>query len=130
MTTYDVTVTRDSGLWAAVVSGLPSYAVGATDVERFADLDVEVRDLIAGLTDSAPDSFDLRWRYVIGGRDVSDVLQALAGSERAYANAAAARDAARREVIRALAAAQLSQSTIGDVLGLSHQRVHQLLRAS
>lgn len=48
MTAYHVTVTRDSGLWAAVVDGLPPHVVGATDVERFADLDVEVRDLIAG----------------------------------------------------------------------------------
>jgi hypothetical protein len=59
--TYDVTVTRDGTLWAAVVDGLPSHFVGATDVERFADLDLEVRDLVAGLTDADPESFDLRW---------------------------------------------------------------------
>jgi len=129
MTIYDVTVTRDSGLWAAVISGLPSRMVGATDVERFADLDVEVRDLVAGLTDSAPDSFALRWRYVTDGQDVTSLLETLFASELAYAQAAAARDAARREVIVSLADAHLSQSAIGDVLGLSHQRVHQLLRA-
>jgi predicted XRE-type DNA-binding protein len=129
MTTYNVTVTRDSGLWAAVVSGLPPHMVGATDVERFADIDVEVRDLIAGLTDSAPDSFALRWRYVIDGGDVTSLLEALFASELAYGDALAARDAVRLEVIRALARAHLSQSAIGDVLGLSHQRVHQLLKA-
>jgi hypothetical protein len=61
MTTYNVTVTRDGGLWAAVVSGLPPRMVGATDVERFTDLDLEVRDLIAGLTETDPDSFVIRW---------------------------------------------------------------------
>jgi hypothetical protein len=130
MTTYEVIVTRDSGLWAAVVSGLPPRMVGATDVDRFADLDQEVRDLIAGLTDSAPDSFRLRWRYVIDGRDVTSLLEALFGSELAYAAAATARDAARRDIIRVFSDAHLSQSAIGDVLGLSHQRVHQLIRAT
>jgi hypothetical protein len=130
MTSYDVTVTRDGGLWAAVIDGLPSRMVGATDVERFADLDVEVRDLIAGLTDTTPDSFGLRWRYVTDDRDVTSLLEALFASELAYTAAAAARDAARREVILALADGHLSQSAIGDVVGLSHQRVHQLIKAS
>jgi hypothetical protein len=129
MTTYHVTVTRDSGLWAAVVAGLPPHLIGATDVERFGDIDVEVRDLIAGLTDSAPDSFGLRWRYVIDGGDVTSLLEALFASELAYEDALAARDTARRNVIGALADAHLSQAAIGDVVGLSHQRVHQLLKA-
>jgi hypothetical protein len=72
MTSYDVNVTRDGSLWAAVVVGLPTHVVGATDVEHFADLDTEVRDLIAGLTDAAPGSLDLRWQYVGGGRAVTE----------------------------------------------------------
>jgi predicted XRE-type DNA-binding protein len=129
MTVYEVTVTRDDGLWAAVIGGLPPHLIGATDVERFADLEMEVRDLIAGLTDTAPDSFALGWRYVFGGQDVTNLIIDLTGSEHAYAEAAAARDAARREVIHVLLDARMSQSAIGDVLGLSHQRVHQLAKA-
>lgn len=129
MTRYDVTVTRDGSLWAAVVGGLPPRVIGATDVEHFADLDTEVRDLVAGLTDAAPDSFGLRWRYVIDGRDVTELVEGLQGSEHAYADAAAARDAARRRVVHALADANVSQSAIGEVLGLSHQRIHQLVKA-
>jgi len=129
MTSYDVTVTRDSGLWVADIAGMPPRMVGVTDVERFSDLDVEVRDLIAGLTDTDPDSFDLTWRYVIDGRDITREVEMLARSEVAYRHAGAERDTARREVIRAMADAQLSQGVIGDVLGLSHQRVHQLLKA-
>ncbi|MBO0835767.1 MAG: MerR [Actinobacteria bacterium] len=129
MIMYEVTVTRDDGLWAAVISGLPPLMIGATDVERFADLDVEVRDLIAGLTDTDPDSFGLAWRYVFGGQDVTEIIIDLTGTEHAYAQAVADRDAARREAIRALLEANLSQSAIGDVLGLSHQRIHQLAKA-
>jgi hypothetical protein len=43
MITYAVIVTRDGSLWAAVVDGLPPHVIGATDVERFADLDVRAR---------------------------------------------------------------------------------------
>ena len=129
MTTYPVTVTRDSGLWVAEVDGLPPASIGVTDVERFADLDTEVRDLLAGLTQTDPDSFGLTWRYVIDGRDVTSLIEAVFGAEVAYEAAAAARDAARRAVIRSLDRADVPQSAIGDLLGLSHQRVSQLLKA-
>jgi hypothetical protein len=46
MTSYDVTVTREDTLWVAHADN-----VGATDVEHFQDLEVEVRDYIAGMTD-------------------------------------------------------------------------------
>ena len=73
MTTYKVTVTRDENLWAVVVDGLPAGVIGATDVERFEDLEIEARDLIAGLTGTEPDSFGLTWRYIVDGQDVTDV---------------------------------------------------------
>lgn len=38
---------QQSSLWAALVDD-----VGATDVEHFSDLDVEVRDYVAGVTDA------------------------------------------------------------------------------
>lgn len=135
--TYGVTVTHEDGLWVAVVDGLPADTNGATDVEHFHDLDVEVRDLIAGLVDVDPESFDLAWRYVLGDADVTERIDLLAGSVlEAETTAAAASDAAaalgqaRTEVIRTLQAAGLSQRTIADVLQLSHQRVGQLWRAA
>jgi hypothetical protein len=97
---YDVTVTRDSGLWTAVVTGLPPHTVGATDVEPFADLETEVRDLIAGLTETDPVDFYLSWQHIIDSRDITELINNLAGSEHAL------RDAAHRDaapgVIRAL----------------------------
>ena len=128
MTIYEVTVIREDGVWVADIHG-DELGPAATQADRFADLDTEVRDLIAGLTDTDPDSFGLAWRYVFGGHDVTSLIIDLTGSEHAYTAAVAARDAARREAIRVLTDARLSQSAIGDVLGLSHQRVHQLARA-
>jgi uncharacterized protein YegJ (DUF2314 family) len=62
--TWVATVSREEGLWVAVVDGRPG---GATDVEHFDDLEVEVRDLISGLVDADPDGFDIAWRFEQNG---------------------------------------------------------------
>ena len=128
MTTYEVTVRREGGLWAAVIDGLPPNVIGAMDIDRFADLDAEVRELIADLTDSDPGSFNLYWQYVIGDEDVTVEVTRLRHAELALRQASDDRDDARRTAIEALSRANVSQAVIGDVLGLSHQRIHQLLR--
>jgi len=120
--TYAVTVFREDDLWVADVPEL----IAATDMFRFADLDVEVRDLVSGLTDADPDSFDLSWRYVAGADDVTELIVELSQVEHTVHSMTSRRDAVRREIIHRMSAAGLSQRAIGDVLGLSHQRVHQL----
>lgn len=127
--TYDVTVTREDGLWIASIAG-ENLGPAATDASRFADLDVEVRDLIAGLTDADPEELDLAWKYVIGGRDVTSTLTTLMLAERDLRKTEELYEAVRRLALMELHDTGLSQSAIGDVLGVSHQRVHQLLKAS
>lgn len=131
MTSYDVTVTREDNLWVALVDD-----IGATDVEHFPELDVEVRDYIAGMTDTDPDDLAVRWRYEVNGRDVTDALARFLAIERELheimeqeAAKAAERDAARLDAIKAMRSAGLSQRVAADVLGLSHQRVHQLVHS-
>jgi len=120
MNTYDVTVSREDELWVADIAGITA----ATDVLRFGDLDVEVRDLIAGLTDADPGEFEIRWHHRAGDDDVTTLIGELAEVD------AARRDAVRLEIIRRLSAAGLPQRVIADVLGLPHQRVNQLANAS
>jgi hypothetical protein len=129
MASYDVTVTRDDNLWVALIDD-----VGATDVEHFSDLDVEVRDYIAGMTDADLEDFAIHWCYEVNGRDVTDALTRFMAAERelrdimeAEAAKAAERDAARLDAIEAVRSAGLSQRVAADVVGLSHQRVHQLV---
>lgn len=124
--TYHVTVTREDGLWVANIAEL---SPGATDVEHFADLETEVRDLISGLSDADPDELEVSWRYVVDETDVTDVVQSWARAERELAVASSAREEARANVMSALRHARMSQAAIGDLLGLSHQRVHQLVKA-
>jgi hypothetical protein len=126
---YEVTVTREDGLWVADVTG-EGLGPAATDAARFEDLDDEVRDLIAGLTDVRPDEIEFTWRYVIGGQDVTDALEMLRLAKRGLRSAQEAHEAVRQVVLIELRDAGLTQSAIGDVLGVSHQRVHQLLKVS
>jgi len=60
MTSYAVTVSREEPWWVAVVSGLSG---GATEARRLDQLEVEIRDLIGGLTDTRDDEVDLEWNY-------------------------------------------------------------------
>lgn len=124
---YVVTVTRDANLWAAQIDGLPPGCVGATDVEHFADLDVDVRDLVAGLTDVAPDAFDLDWHYVQNDHDYTAALDHAREWQRRLSEAEENRDRQRTIAAREMARAGLSQRAIGDALGISHQRVGQIL---
>jgi hypothetical protein len=127
--TYTVTVTRDANLWAAKIDGLPPGCIGATDVEHFADLDVDVRDLVAGLTDTDPDAFALDWRYVQGEYDYTEALDHAREWQQRLAEAEANRDHYRTAAAREMTRAGLSQRAIGDALGMSHQRINQILAA-
>lgn len=129
MSSYQIEVTREDGLWVADVWA-PGLGPAATDTVRFADLEAEVRDLIAGLTDSEPADFELTWRYNIGGVDMTETISRLLKAEVGLQRATQAHEEARRAALQELAGTGLSQAVIGDVLGVSHQRVHQLLRAS
>jgi hypothetical protein len=110
----------------AVVDGLPKGIIGAADYEHFADLHVELPELIADLTDSDPSQFTLTWRYEINGRDVTPELRrflALEDLRRVQQD----RMRARKEALAALTDAGLSRRVMADVVQLSHQRVQQLV---
>jgi Homeodomain-like domain len=89
-----------------------------------------VRDIIAGLTGSEPDEAILSWRFAIDEADVTQAVTWLLDAEAELRNATRLRTEARSQALRELADAGLPQSAIGDILGVSHQRVHQLLQAS
>lgn len=125
--TYRVTVTRDDGLWAAVVdAGLPPGVIGATDVEHFRDLDAAVRDLIAGLTDTKTSAFRVEWHYLQNGSEYGPVIEELKYWSHEVDAAVGNRDRMRKAAITSMRNAGLSLRDIADVLGISHQRVHQL----
>lgn len=122
MTSYTVTVTREEPWWVAVVGGLPG---GATEARRLSQLETEVRDLIAGLTDSSEDAFELDWTY--------DLPPQLAGPVHQFVEARTRRQAAERDyavaqedAVNALTAEHVSVRDAAELLGLSYQRVAQI----
>jgi hypothetical protein len=124
---YSVTVSREDDLWVAVVEGIPA---GATDVERFEELPEAVRDLISTLLDVEPDSFWIDWHYRQGSHDLTDLIEHLREWEDLAERAARNRDASRRAVVESMHSAGLSYREIADVIGISYQRVGQLLSGS
>jgi predicted XRE-type DNA-binding protein len=124
MTGYHVQVFREDELWVADIVDL-----GATDMLRFDELNEQVRDYVSLMTDVEPDSFDLHWHYLAGTDDVTELIEGLAQVEIDVERATTRRDSLRKQIITRMSTAGLSQRAIGDVLGLSHQRVHQLARS-
>jgi hypothetical protein len=122
MTSYTVTVSREEPWWVAVVGGL---AGGATEVRRLNQLETEVRDLIAGLTDSSEDAFELDWNYDLPpelARPVRQFVEARARRQAAEHDYAAA----QQRAVDALTAAHVSVRDAAELLGLSYQRVAQI----
>jgi hypothetical protein len=117
-------VSREDDLWVAVVAGIPG---GATDAERFADLPEAVSDLISTLLDVEPDSFWIDWHYRQDSHDLTDLIGHLREWEDLAERAARGRDASRHLVVESMHSAGLSYREIADVIGVSHQRVGQLL---
>lgn len=126
--TYTVTVTREDNLWVVVVDGLPKGVVGAMDYENFGDLAEEVPEFIADLTDSDPDSLTIEWRYVVNGNDVTRQVTDFLSSAEALRKVQTDQERTRKEALAAMSDAGLSQRAMADVLGVSYQRVNQLVK--
>lgn len=130
MKTYVVTVIRDEDLWVARIDGLPPGTVGTADYEHFADLHADVPELIADLTDSAPTEFTIEWQYRFSGRDLTQFVRHLREVTGHLREVQHEQEHARAELLAAMANAGMSQRTMADVVGVSHQRVNQLLKTS
>jgi hypothetical protein len=121
--TYRVDVERDGRFWLLRVP-----EVGVTQARHLREVDLMARDLIALTTDSDPGTFDL---------DVH--VEVPAATRRHLQRAERLRDQARDSQSKAAAelraaAQELAQSglpmrDIGQLLGVSYQRAHQLVSA-
>lgn len=127
MTSYDVTVTREEDLWVAVVHGLPANVAGAIDGEHLAELVADAPEIVAGLTDADPGEIEIRWRFEVNGRDVTESLDQFLRVQHDLSDRIAQRDAARARAIRELTEAGLSRRATGDAVGLSGGRIQQLV---
>lgn len=127
MNRYDVDVTREDGFWVAVARGVRG---GATESRRLSALDVQVRDLLSGLLDVAEDELELEY-HVEHALGVA-ATKALIGYDRAKDALAVAQfdyEGAQRLAVQELRSADVSLRDSAHLLGISFQRVQQLLVA-
>lgn len=138
VTTYRVTVSREDPWWTAVAygDGLPPHGA-ATETRTIADLEEKIRDLIVLRTDAdlhlpyekAVQSFDLEWSYDLPDdaayalRDYQHSKRELADAQERYASRAEQAAAALTH------SAHASVRDVAALMGISYQRVSQLLSA-
>lgn len=122
--TYEVVAQRDGRYWFLRVAELPGLF---SQVRRLDQADEMARDAIAAFLDIAPGSFEVSVVVELPGdlqRDVAsvnDLRDVIARSEREYA------DLTRRLAARLVEGEGLTVREAGRVLGVSHQRIAQLV---
>jgi hypothetical protein len=123
MRRYTVRARRIGGWWALDVEGLRVHS----QVRRIDQADEMARDAIAGVLEIAPDSFE-----IVVAPEVPAALRTVVDqATRARSQAAQAQDAAAqltRDAARRLVDEGLTVRDAGLLLGVSHQRIAQLVR--
>jgi hypothetical protein len=121
MASYRATVTRDGRFWLVRVDG-----VGSTQARHLRELDTMAKDLIMVITgEPEPEivvDYDIRLPA-----EVQDHLRRSEELRAASAEAQAAAAAEVRSAARQLHDQGVGLRDVGKVLGVSHQRAHQLV---
>ena len=121
---YAVRARRIGSWWAVDVQGVRGVH---TQVRRIDQAEAMARDAIAGVLDIAPDSFEI----VVAPEVPASVRSMVDQATRARSQAAEAQDAAAkltRDAARRLVDEGLTVRDAGVLLGISHQRIAQLVR--
>lgn len=124
MTTYDVLASRDEGYWALEIPELDLI----TQARRLDEAEAMARSIISLDQEIAGDTFDVAIRVELPHEIRAEIDRARA--LRAEADDAI-REAARlsRDAARRLHDAGVPLRDVGEVLGVSYQRAHQLVSA-
>lgn len=122
--TYKATVKRGERYWLVTVDG-----VGMTQARNLREVPEMIQDLVATVLDVAPDSFGVPWSISLPDFVLEHLERARAlreESKRAQSESAKElRLAAKR-----LREQNLPLRDIGQVLGVSYQRAHQLVSSA
>jgi hypothetical protein len=104
---------------------------GLTQAVRLSEVATMARELVALVLDVEPDAFDLTVSIDrVGSTDLRDRLAEIARERDEAADLERRLARHTRSLARELAALDVSQRDIGTILGVSHQRAHQLLASS
>jgi hypothetical protein len=124
---YTAHVTREGRWWMVAVPEID----GLTQAVRLSEVATMARELVALVLDVEPDAFDLTVSIDrVGSTDLRDRLAEIARERDEAADLERRLARHTRSLARELAALDVSQRDIGTILGVSHQRAHQLLASS
>lgn len=118
---YDVVVTREAPQWVLEVKG-----VGATNVRRLTEADDWVRDLVATMTEQ-PVPASTTFSYTVAGELGHQIQEVRRRQEAAEKQVAAAAAAAKALVGEMVLHEGISKADTAKALGVSKQRVSQLV---
>lgn len=122
---YDVNVTRDGKWWMIEVPAID----GLTQARRVSEVEDQARSLIATMLDVPLSKVELG-RVSLDIPGAGDVSAAVAEMSHQKAIAAEAEEMAAkmmRDAAWALVGAEVPLRDVGSILGVSHQRVAQIL---
>ncbi|MCS3844565.1 hypothetical protein [Microbacterium sp. AK031] len=125
MTAYEATVVRDGKWWMVSVPAID----GLTQARRLSEASDMAREYIAASQDVPLETVSVTLSFAPIG-EVEDVTDRVAAIVEERARAAELEKAAAQhatELARTLAAADVPVRDIGAILGISHQRAHQLV---
>ena len=126
MRTYQVDVMKDEGWW--IMHARIPRTIIYTQAKRIDDIEFMIRDAIAGALDVEPDSFEIEFTFDLD----SDVLDQVSRAREASLEAAEVQERASREsraAVQALRKEGLTLKEAGYFLGVTPQRVAQLLNS-
>ena len=126
MNTYQAVVTREGKWWMVAIPEID----GLTQARRLSDAEMMAREYIAVSLDVPVDDVSVEVSVKeVDGIAVGELVAAI-NDERARAQELE-QDASRRaeELAKALAEARVPVRDIGAMMGVSHQRAHQLVNA-
>ena len=126
MSTFDVAVSREGLYWVAVVDGVRG---GATEARTLVNLDIEVRDLLAGLLDVDEDSIALEWDFAPALGELADEAAQLERASADLDQTKAHYESVQRHFVESLNRKGVSTRDSARLAKVSHQRISQLLNA-
>jgi hypothetical protein len=122
MTTYTAKATRDGKWWSVEVLELGFF----TQARRLDQVEEMARDAIALTLEVAPDSFEVTVVPEMPAK-VQAILDDVRASREAAQHASELASMKAREAARILHEEGMPLRDVGRVLGVSHQRAHQLV---
>jgi hypothetical protein len=127
MSKYDVVVTRSGDWWVIeVVSGLPENMLGVTQARRLGEVPDRAQSVVSDLLDIDRDNVEVTIEIDLPV-ELQGAVDLYREADVVEEDARSAAAAARSRAATTLTQANLTMREAGELLGVSHQRIKQLV---